>query len=258
MNGAELRPAGEVLVRLGIQVVIIALSGVAARGAWRNYRLSSSPFPKYVSYSLICLLVKTVFMASVTVGSWIAGAAPPAAFVPMIDHLGKVGWTLLFVNSFVLCTPVSRFMNRYFLAGNIILLVLISTIIWLYWLEFLYAAPPGRGTFSYFWGNLFYETWIVLVLATGFLLAWKADIAPKPVFLLAFAVLIAGEVVHMSDLLVGPNRLHWHSIVERLLLVSYCIISARLFTPRGAVKVVRPGFGPEASFSFSPPREEGK
>jgi putative nucleotidyltransferase with HDIG domain len=208
-----------VTFRLCIQALSFLMTLVVTHMVWREFIRHRTSFHGYFTVGWVLLLVQSAFMLIIFSNSHLTGSSLPESVMPMVDHILKIGSFIFLVHAFTVVSPIAPRTARRILMANLCLLALSVPLLWNLWCRYLEHAPVGR--FGYFWGDLLYEGWAVLLLTYGLILISQSTLKAKTVFSWAFSILLAKQLLHLANIAVDHNTVASILTVERLLQIPF-------------------------------------
>ncbi|MEI6704987.1 MAG: hypothetical protein WCL71_15860 [Deltaproteobacteria bacterium] len=203
--------------RLSIQLVVFFAVGLVTLKMWRYYCRNPFSFIHYIFLFFLVYFLQTAVKLSASILHLLALSDLLAPVMPMLDHVLKMGWVILFIYAFIVTISGMQSIKQYFLITNLFLIVFISSTVWLNWLLYLDTSSLGQRMFGLFWGELLLEAWVLLLLLYGLFIARRVHVALKGVFLLALTLLISQLLLHSWNIISSHKQLSWTFTADRML-----------------------------------------
>jgi len=207
-------------IRLGLQVVWFLMALIVAQMVRREYRRSGGLFLKYIAVAFLLFLLQATSKLGFFTYGMLTGTEVKEALMPMIDHLLKVSSYLFLTFSFTFACGTPKREITVFRASLAALAISAPTF-WYFWLQYLAAAPVSEWKFSFFWGDIVYETWNLGILCWGAWYVQTSEVRMRRSFVFSFAILILMVFIHLVNILLTKNTYAPVVVVERLLMIPY-------------------------------------
>jgi hypothetical protein len=227
--------------RFSIQLVVFLAVGLLTLKAWRHYCQNPYSFLHYTFLFFVVLFLHSAVKLGLYFSQLFSAPLFPDTVMPMLDHVLKMGWVILFLYAFIVTISGMRPTKQYFLVVNLFLIVFISSTVWLNWLHYLDTTNPGHGKFGAFWGEQLMEAWIMLLLMYGLFLTRRVHVAIRRAYLFVVTTLISQQLIHSWSIYSSQNQTFWIFIVERMLILSISV--AMLFAAFRYSTIVSDGNG---------------
>jgi hypothetical protein len=211
--------------RFCIQLVVVLAIGLSTAKVWQHYNRNPYSFLHYLFLFFVALFMQSAVKLSVFSLRILGFPSVPGAVMPMLDHALKMGWAILFIYAFIVTISGMKFTKQYYLAGNLYLMVFLSSIVWLNWLQYLDTASPVQLTSGFFWGELLLEAWITLILVHGLFCAVRVHSVLKGTFLLAVTLMISLQLFHCWNIMDARKSLLWLFAMDRMLLLLFSAVT---------------------------------
>ncbi|MFZ4855992.1 MAG: hypothetical protein ACOYL3_06300 [Desulfuromonadaceae bacterium] len=207
--------------RFCIQLTVVLAVGLITVKTWRHYRRNPYSFLYYAFLFLVLLFLHSAVKLGINFSDIFSAPLFPDTIMPMVEHVLKMGWVILFIYAFIVTISGMHTTKQYFLIVNLFLTVFISSTVWLNWLLYLDTTNPGPERFGAFWGQQLMEAWMALLLLYGLFLAWRVHETIRGAFLFMVTAMISQLLLHSLNIITSHNQIFWIFIVERMLILSF-------------------------------------
>ena len=214
------RVVDSIPIRLGLQVVWFLMALIVAQMVWREYRRSGGMFLKYIAVAFLLFLLQATSKLGFFTYGLLTGTEVKEAVMPMVDHLLKVSSYLFLAFSFTFACGTPKREITVFRA-SLAALAISAPVFWYFWLQYLAAAPVSEWKFSFFWGDIVYETWNLCILCWGAWYVQTSEVRMRRSFVVSFAILILMIFIHLVNILLTKNTYAPVIAFERLLMIPY-------------------------------------
>lgn len=247
-----------VVIKFSIQLVVFFAVGLATLKVWGHYCRNPYSFFHYIFLFFVVFFMQSAVKVSIHALRILGFPGVPESVLPMLNHVLKIGWVMLFLYAFIVTISGMQFIKQYFLIVNLFLMVFISSTVWLNWLHYLDTTNPGQSSYGSFWGELILEAWVLLLLVYGLFFARRVHTAMRGSFLLAVTILISQLLLHGWNIIRSQDSPLWVFVVNQMLLPLFSAVTLiSVLSYSKIVKSVNVDSGKFSHRESGPVRDEG-